>query len=412
LSPVFRAGGADDVPAFARLGVHSFPGVGASAEQWEQILSDPTLGGIATHWVGEDDGRLVAACRLLRFRQWIGGAAIPIMGLAAVAISPADRRRGLAAQLTTSGFHRARERGDVASALYPFRTSFYRKLGYGLAGEVQQFQIPPAALPDDPGRERVRLAETATDRGAVAAVYERWAPTQSGQLQRDASAWDRVWEGGRHGVIYREQGGDPAGYAVFRYLADAHRGARAVEVEEIAWLSTPARLALFGWIRSLSDQWDRILYRALPDQRFADHLAEVRFPMEGVPRWHFWFGAAFTLYGPMFRLLDLPGAWNARRWIGGSDFALNLLVDDIQVPENAGAWTLAVRGEAGSLERRSGAADATLTLGIEALSRIYIGALSPSAAVAAGLATIDPGAALPRIDAALRVPGPWMFDRF
>jgi hypothetical protein len=54
----------------------------------------------------------------------------------------------------------------------------------------------------------------------------------------------------------------------------------------------------------------------------------------------------------------------------------------------------------------------TLRLGISALSRIYIGVLPPSAAVAAGLAETDRPERLPALDAALRLPEPWTFDRF
>ncbi|HET7321022.1 MAG TPA: sterol carrier protein domain-containing protein, partial [Longimicrobiaceae bacterium] len=57
-------------------------------------------------------------------------------------------------------------------------------------------------------------------------------------------------------------------------------------------------------------------------------------------------------------------------------------------------------------------ADVTLRLGISALSRLFIGSLAPSDAVAAGLAEADRPERLPHLDAALRLPEPWTFDRF
>jgi predicted acetyltransferase len=414
LSLVFRSGTKAVVPAVARLALHSFPNVFGSAAEWEALLLDSPLGGVETLWVGEESGQVLAACRLYRFQQWIGGTAIPIMGLGMVAISATGRRRGLAARLVSGAFEHCRQRGDLATALYPFRTSFYARLGYGMAGGAHQFQIPPRALADDPGRLRVALVESAGDRSAVAAVYQRWAPTQTGQLVRPERAWERVWEGDtRHGVLYRDEGGEAAGYLIFRYHSGAARGTRFVEVEEGAWLTTAARRGLYGWLASLGDQWDQIVYRAHPDEAFAEHLLELRHPIEGVPRWHFWFPAATAMAGPMFRLLDLPGGWRARSLRPGEPMTLALEVHDADVPENGGGWTL--RMEAGRVEVArggSGPADVRMRTGIEPLSRIFIGSLLPTAAVDAGLATVDHPGALGALDALLALPKPWMFDRF
>lgn len=408
----FRNGTLADVPGAARLAAHSFPAVGHSLAEWEGVLTGEP-GGVDALWVGEEGGELVAACRLFSFGQWIGGAEVPIMGLGTVAISPFARRRGLAGRMVESGFRRALERGDVASALYPFRTAFYRKAGYGMAGEILQYHIPPAALPDDPGRKQVRLAISAEDRRAIEQIYARWVPGQSGQLSRCASAWERVWQGGsREGALFEEDG-RAMGYVVFRYAADVPRGGRVLEVEEIVWLSRAARLALYGWLASLSDQWDHLLYRAHPEEAFAEHMAELRYPTPNVPRWHFWFPAAVAMNGPMFRLLDLPGAWAMRSCNPEFRLTVALEVEDPVLEENTGAWTLRLEEGRASIERgMQGGADVRLRAGIEPLSRIFIGALTPSAAVLAGLANVDRADLLARLDLALQLPKPWTFDRF
>ncbi len=396
------------------LGAHSFPWVGASQQEWEDRLTDSPLGGLADLWVGEEEGRIVAACRLYALRQWIGRREIPVMGLGMVAISPTARRRGLAGKLIASAFDHVRERGDLASVLYPFRTSFYRKLGYGLAGEIQQYRVPPAALEDDPGRARVSVVATDEDRAALGAIYDRWAPRQTGQMARPPRAWEQVWQKGtRHAVLHREEDGTPSGYALFHYANDPAKGARAVEIEEIVWLGRPARTALYGWIASLADQWDQVVYRAHPDEGFPEHLSETRFATNEGPRWHYWFPAATTMYGPMFRLLDLPGAWRSRRVRSGPALRVALEVHDPLITANSGEWLL--RLEDGGVEVEPGAADAVdlrLRLGIEALSRIYIGAITPGLAVRSGIAHADNDGGLNQFDKLLRLPRPWTFERF
>ncbi len=414
MSLIFRSGQPGDIPACAQLGAHSFPGLGATLAEWEGLLTDSPHGGTETLWVGEDDDRIVAFCRLLAFRQWVGGTAIPIMGLSTVAISPSERRRGIGKLLTSSALRESRRRGDLATALYPFRDSFYRSLGYGMAGEVQQFLLPPSALPDHPARRRVTLATLPADRPLLAGVYNQWASTQTGQLQRTERAWERVWEGdSRHGAVYRNDLGEPGGYVIFSYPGKAERGRRALEVEEIAWLDREARLGLYGWLSSLSDQWDFLLYRAHPEEAFPEHLSTLRGNLEGVPRWHFWFPASTTLYGPMFRLLDVEGAWSARPVHPGPPMSVALEVDDAEIAENSGEWVLRLADGRTTVTRGGGSSvDLRMKIGIEPLSRLFIGAIAPSTAVLAGLATSDRPDMLSRFDSLVCVPKPWTFDRF
>lgn len=409
MSLLFRSARSDDLAAAAELAGHSFPGVPRTLEEWEGELASSPRGDLDALWIGQRAGRMAGMCLLFPLSQWIGGERFPVMGLGTVAISPTERRRGVAGEMIVAGFRHAIERGDVASALYPFRTRFYRKLGYGMAGEAQQYIFPPAALPDDERRSEVVLVDSEDARAAVARIYREWAPARTGQLTRDGREWEIVWRGDARGVVYRGEGG---GYAIFRYDTGTPR---TVVVDEIAWTSAAARAALHGWLASLSDQWERIVYPAHPEEGFGERLRELRHGEITAPRWHFWFPAAVMLRGPMFRLLDLERAWSGRPVAPGEPFELALEVRDDHLPGNDGNWRLRLEG--GRVEVRRGdagarAPDLRLTMPIETLSRLFIGDLTPSMAVTAGLATADRTDRLTRLDPLLHLPRPWMFDRF
>lgn len=399
----------------ARLQAHSFPSATRGVSWWEDFLVGGPHGGLEALWVGEEGGRLVAACQLLWLRQWIGGVPIRVMGLGSVAIAPTHRRRGVAGRLLTAGFEHARERGDVATALYPFRATYYQELGYGLAGEAHQYQVPPQVLPDAPEeRRRVQLVSSEADRRAVRGVYEAGARLQTGQLERSERMWNAVWGGDdRAAVLYVGKSGEPEGYAVVRYRADLPVTTRFLEVEERIWLSLEAQRGIYAWLSSLGDQWRELVYRAHPEEGFGDRLNEPRLPLLSAPSWGLWFPSATLLRGPMFRLLDVPAALEARTAPEGVELTLALTVDDPQVPENRGPWRVRVEGGHIRVEpHRGGAVDASLSLRIDTLSRIYIGALQPWQAESGGLAVIDRPEVVPTLDAALLVPRPWMFDRF
>jgi predicted acetyltransferase len=112
----------------------------------------------------------------------------------------------------------------------------------------------------------------------------------------------------------------------------------------------------------------------------------------------------------MFRILDVQRAWHARSVAPDSRLDLTFEVQDAQLDGNSGRWRVIFADGRAHCERGSGAA--TMSLDIGTLSRLYIGALPASAAVAAGLAVCDRPGLLAALDAALALPEPWTFDRF
>jgi predicted acetyltransferase len=318
--------------------------------------------------------------------------------------------------MVASGLAAARARGELASALYPFRITFYEKLGYGLAGEALQFRLPTEVFPVGEERAGVEMADSPAALADLRDFYRRWAVTQTGQMVRAERVWDFLLSTPDHAVaLYRGPGGEVEGYALVVYRTDVPVGGRFLEVEEIAWLTPGARRGLLAWIGTLGDQWRQVVIRALPAHHLEESLREPRLPAGSEIRWGLWFPSATLLRGPMFRLLDLAGAWSRRAVAPGAALTMALDVQDAQLADNAGAWRIRLEGGRAQVERGAptGDADVTLSLGIETLSRIFVGALSPSAAVRAERAAVGRGAErLAELDLALALPQPWTFDRF
>jgi predicted acetyltransferase len=417
VSVAFRAGRVDEVPALVELQMHSFPSPARDARWWEEFVTHGPHGGVESLWVGEEEGRPVAVCQLYRKEQWIARRQIPVMCLGGVAIAPTRRRRGLAGQMILGGFREALERGDVGSALYPFRVAFYSSIGYGLAGTAHQYHVPPDQFPDDrESRSRLRLVSTPEDEALMREVYAAGARRDTGQFVRDERSWKNAWPGtpDHAGILVMGDDGTAEGYLIVRYRADLPVTERYLEVEERMWLTPRARRGVYAFLSSVADQWREVLYRAHPDELFVEQLSEPRLPQLAEPGWRLWFPSAVVLRGPMFRLLSVPAALEMRTAIKGTDLTMELEVVDEQVPENRGPWR--VRIEDGEIHVTpggdSGHRDVHVRTDVETLSRIFIGAISPGQAVGAERATIDRSDMLPALNTSLRVPRPWTFDRF
>jgi predicted acetyltransferase len=403
----------DELSDAARLVAHSFPGPTRTVPWLESQLRSPVWGGGAeTLLLGRDGARIVAACQLHPLRQWVAGSCLPCCGIGTVAISPTYRRRSLGAELMTEALRAALQRGDVASALYPFRVSFYQKLGYGQAGEVLQYQVPPQNLPDSPERTKVELLENEAARDEALELFSDWVRGQNGQLERPPRLWrELVGEHDRCLAGYRGADGRLEGYALLVYRTDLPRAERYVEVDELVATTPAARRGLYAWLASLSDQWQQVLLRALPSERLGEAIREPRLPPGSAPLWRLWAPAAVLLHGTMFRLLDLKAAWQQRAVATGSDLTVKLEVEDVQLPSNTGSLTLGLRDGRTTVEA-SGRPQFTLRLNISTLSRLYISSLLPTAALHAGLLECDRPELLPALDAALASTEPRTFDRF
>ncbi|HEU0298735.1 MAG TPA: GNAT family N-acetyltransferase [Longimicrobium sp.] len=416
MAETYRPARPDEIDDVARLVTHSFPAPDRGHEWWEDHLVNGPHGGLESLWVAEEDGRLIGACQLLWLRQWISGVAMPVTGVGTVSIAPTHRKRGLATRMLIAGFDHARERDDVASALFPFRAAFYESLGYGLAGEAHQYQVPPMLLPDDrEERMRVRLVDGERDEAAMRAVYREAAQRlQTGQLDRTERNWTGSWgEENVAGVLYRGESGEAEGYAIVRYRADLPVDRRFVEVEERAWLTLPAQRGIYGWLSTLGDQWREVVYRAHPEEHFGDRLSEPRLPLLSAPSWRLWFPSATLLRGPMFRILDVKEALQRRTLVDGLELTFRLDVVDMQVPENRGPWRVHVEGGRMEVEPYTGGhVDAEIRLPIDTLSRIFIGAVPLFQVQAGGEASVDRPGVIPALDRAFLVPKPWTFDRF
>ncbi|HUF49335.1 MAG TPA: sterol carrier protein domain-containing protein, partial [Longimicrobiales bacterium] len=170
---------------------------------------------------------------------------------------------------------------------------------------------------------------------------------------------------------------------------------------------------LYAWLASLGDQWEQLLVRALPSQHMEYWLADARLPHGAAPAWRLWTPAATLLRGPMFRLLDMA-AWTRRGVAAAASLAVGLDIRDTQIDENHGSWLLSLDGARATCARSAHAdtADMMLRMDIATLSPLFVGALSATAALAAGLLTCDRPDRLHELDAALALPETWTFDRF
>ncbi|HEY8468793.1 MAG TPA: GNAT family N-acetyltransferase [Longimicrobiales bacterium] len=400
-----------DIKPLAELWSHAFPGERTVADRIRQLEAGIPYGGIETAWVVEEGGRIAGAFKAYRFTEYIAGASLPMLGLAAVAVSGAARRRGLGRRMVTDAMRIGRERGDIVSVLYPFRPDFYQALGWGLAGELLACRFRPESLPELDGYEHVRPA-TPEDRAGITACYARVAQRSNGPIRREAEVWTHHLETpGVHAFVYAPR--EVHGYLLTRYGRERSPEHRSLYIRELIAETDEAYRGLLGWVSRQRDQWRRVRYDARRSERMTLRLADPR-PPGFHPARALWFPTAMALRGPMLRVLDVRAALAARSY-GDDDSAihgtLEIEVRDEQLPENRGPWRLELSPDGAEVRRANGRADARLVTDPATFAQIYAGELSPGVAAWLGRAEVEGAVRL--LDRAFVASEPfWLLDEF
>lgn len=422
----------------AALWCDAFPGRRTVADRVRMLETGGPYGGLETVLVARDAaGRLAGACKIYRMTQHLCGAALAMMGLAAVAVAPHARRRGLGARLCGAALEEARERGDALSTLYPFRPDYYERLGWGLAGRLLRHRFRTAALADHEAGVRVRPARLPDDADAVAACYTRVAARSNGPIARDGRIWGYRLAGeelgvapldataARAGALRRNQRlvvydhGGVAGYAILRYAPGRSPEENTLHVRELVADSPAAYDGLLAHLAAQRDQWPRALHFARPDERFGDRLSDPRPPGFRAAR-SLYFPTAGVVRGPMLRVLDAAAVLAARplfpRGARDRPATLRISVRDRELPGNEGPWRVRwdpARDPRQEVERSgtAGAADAALETDASTFARVVAGDLPPSDAARLGRAVVTGDAAL--LDHAFAATESfWLLDEF
>jgi predicted acetyltransferase len=188
--------------------------------------------------LAEDDaGTAVGTATVYPMTMWVRGGAVPCQGVAWVGTIKTHRRRrpdgsspGIATAIMNETLRVARERGQVVSALMPFRGSFYEKFGYGFVERRNEWRIPMSILPRGDYGEDCRFYDPARDFDALVQFKQRLTERTHGDIERPASTWRQYLDDGEgHLVVERSGDGPIRGFLYFEQVFKDHVDTLRVE---------------------------------------------------------------------------------------------------------------------------------------------------------------------------------------
>lgn len=344
-------------------------------------------------------GRVVAGLVQIPMGHFLGGAPVPTLGIAGVAVALDARGQSAAKSLMKACVREAAASGVALSTLYPSTQTLYRSVGYERAGKTSELSIPLTNLEctaADEGLRPRRLTED--DRPAVEALYRALAAERHGALDRGPYMWSRVFD--PRGRTVRGFGFfDQDRLEAYVYLSQQRPDAFALRHDlwatDLQSATARGYAAIFRFVRHQRSLAEHLQLYSEPCSPLLDLMKENRYDETAGEDW-------------MVRVCDAKRALEARGYPPLLEAQVSFRLHDELVPENDGVLTLRVAGGRGSVKR---AGEPEASLGVRALAPLYTGFATPAALARAGsLEASD--RALRALGAMFASPTPAMPDRF
>ncbi|WP_110079300.1 GNAT family N-acetyltransferase [Actinokineospora spheciospongiae] len=358
----FRTSDADDAYRLRRL---AFGGPREVDPDW---AGTPGWTGLTA----ELGGQRVGFARIWEYRQFFGGRAVPMGGIASVAVAAHARGRRVASALLDESLPLMREAGQGISTLFPYVVRPYRQRGWEHAGVLERATVPLAGLASAPRSTREVRPATAADLGEVHRAYLRTASTIDGPLDRGTSAFT-LEDALDLDLLTVVPGPD----GITGYLSADRPDGESLHVHDFVADDADTAHALLHQLASWAGHTEVATVRVLDSALFDLLIPGAVTRGSHVETW-------------MLRVVDLPTALADRGWPHAPDLTVDLDVTDRHAPWNAGRWRLTAAGGTVHCERGG---DGTVRLAARALGPWYSGASSTAELRRAGLLDGDPAAA-------------------
>jgi predicted acetyltransferase len=289
-------------------------------ETWAKIVRERK--GVTLHGLFEDDIG-VACAASTAMTQNVRGNLYPAGGVWDVITSPAARRKGYSKKVLASLLKAEKEAGKVFSNLYPFRESFYERLGYvthplSIIAHLSPQSLTPLLGKDFGGKVELKLSGDAFD--TYRDYLEKVRLHTHGMAffdigDKTVAQQNRLWvalaivDGEIEGLMLYNLQGEEVG----KFKFSAYR---------FYYKTSRARYLLLDWIARHIDQADRAEIWLPSSEHPETWLADMQVKIESQVR------------APMSRILNVAAI--AGMETGAGNFSAQII--DPLCPFNDGQW--------------------------------------------------------------------------
>lgn len=311
----------------------------------EELLRPDCFG-----YVAESEDKVVGAFTAIDFRSVFWSSELRCAGVCAVAVNPEVRKSGVGSGLMRQGLRLMKEQGFSLATLYAFRETYYRKFGYEVVGRRMRLKVPEHRMPHVGSQLEVRQLVGDAWREIVP-CYNAFARRYNGCNIRRDEQWWRVLGGDTPLAVFAA--GDPVQSYVLVRLDGGFW--KEHEIKEVVASSGEGYRAILSFLSGIGINKTHLSWLEPGDSPFLASYHDQ--------------GVEATVERPlMARILDVRGALALLEPVGAG--AINLAVQDEDLPENQGPWRIEFKDGKVQVEP---AAKADITCDVRSLTQMLVG---------------------------------------
>lgn len=337
-------------------------------------------------WGAFDNDRLVASMWYIPYEMNVGGAYIPMGGIAAVTSLPEVRNSGLAKTLITKAHRQMKDEGRPIAVLAPFKPDFYARMGYGDVFYMQRCKVPPGSIAklETKGYRLVPI-DGEKEWKTFDKLNMKYGARYVGAVKRTSEYWRLRYFQSRIGTRYHYlimKGKEPVGFIITHmdkppaaYSSELSRSPE-LSIVQAVWTDQGSFDMIMQFIRSHRDQFEKIGWVLPPDVSIHDRLADQRIEVALKPKM-------------MLKIVDIKGAMEQRPFSThlSGEVVIQVQADDTS-PWLDGHWR--IRWNAGNAKvskLQNASRTSVVKTDIQTLAVLYSGHKSASRLAELGLVT-------------------------
>ncbi|MFW5713862.1 MAG: GNAT family N-acetyltransferase [Brevefilum sp.] len=312
------------------------------------------------------------SCATTPMTQNLRGKLVSMGGVANVATHPAARRKGYVRQMMSRIFTEFHQNQTATSCLYPFKETFYQRMGYATLPQTKRIRFDPKCL-------QSILKTNLNVTYELVSFYEGYENFRKfcQQIQKtihgmalfsiphkEAAKSHEAW------LVFARKDGDIIG--AMNYTLKDQIMNQTLLAYDFLFRDPEGKFALLNWIARHIDQVGEVILTVRPDHNGENYYTDIRPGYQGV------------FVPPMGRVVNLK----ALDGISCGEGKLTIQLSDLNCEWNNGIWQLSEKD--GKLQIAQGKA-ADCKLSIQGLSALIYGVTDPNELSLRGWGNPDPG---------------------
>ncbi len=223
------------------------------------------------HWGMLEGDKVIAIMKVVHFNMNTFGQMQPAYGLMALGVHPLYKKQGVALAMIREFEKIAYDDGVTVTMLLPFNIPFYKRMGYGFGGLLNEYHIPTSGLPKladgkagggGSRAENLRFL-TLEDLPEVLACHKRFVRANHGMVDRFEEEIRGMEDDSQVFRVGYEEDGRLRGYIAWRYVpaSDVNYTQVTMSVEEMIYENGQILRALLGFMRNQADLCQTVIIR-------------------------------------------------------------------------------------------------------------------------------------------------------